>query len=158
MAKSGGKTDQHTVVRRMQIRQVEDDLSAMTVEYQEPTPQGRRRRLSRRVGTSYLMVDTVALAQLRLSHLEWRILSVMLSRLDRGTNDVRMNQELIGKKAGMLPSAVSRTMPHLVGRNVVVKLAYGHYQVTPWIAYVGEWREWNSAAGEWPEPIWDASS
>lgn len=156
--KKPGKTESHTVVRRMQIRDVEDDLSAMTVEYQEPTAQGRRRRPGRRVGASYIMVDAVAIGQLRTTFLEGRVLSVMLSQLDRGTNDVRMNQELIAKKAGILPSAVSRTIPHLVERNLVVKLAYGHYQVTPWLAYVGEWREWNSAAGEWPEPIWAPSS
>jgi hypothetical protein len=152
--KPGGRTESHTVVRKMHIRDVADDLSEMTVEYQEPKAQGRRRVRHRRVGAAYVMADTLALQQLRLLPTGWRILMLMIGHMDRQTNEVRLTQQLIAGRAGLTNSAVSRHMPILLERNLIERLGQGHFRVSPWIAYAGEWRDWDQAAKQTPEPIW----
>lgn len=152
--KPGGRMESHTVVRKMHIRDVADDLSEMTVEYQEPKAQGRRRVRQRRVGTAYVMADTLALQQLRLPPTGWRILMMLIGHMDRETNEVRLTQQLIATRSGLTVGSVSRHVPMLIERNLVEKLGQGWWRVSPWIAYAGEWRDWDQAAKQTPEPIW----
>jgi hypothetical protein len=140
----------------MQIRELADDLSEMTVAYDEPVPAGpvRRPRRTRRTGMSFIMVDTRSLADLELLASESRVLNMMLAHMDRETNEVRMTTQLLAERTDMLPPAVSRALRDLANRHVITKLGPGLWRVTRWLAYIGDWKDWDVAAKDDPEPQW----
>jgi CRP-like cAMP-binding protein len=150
------KMDSETVTRAVEILSIADDLSGMTLRYQEPVPPKppRRARRKRRVGVSYVMVDTVSLTELETTISERRVLDCLLAHVDVGTNDIRLTTSLIATKTGMQVPNVSRALRSLRDRRLIFKLNVGLWRVSPWLAYAGEWKEWDKAAMDAAEPQW----
>jgi hypothetical protein len=150
------KMDSETITRAVEILSIEDDLSAMRIRYEEPVPPkpARRARRKRRVGVSYVMVDTVSLTELETTISERRVLDCLLAHVDRGSNDIRLTTSLIAERTGMQVPNVSRALRSLRDRRLIYKLGVGLWRVSPWLAYAGDWKEWDKAAIDVAEPQW----
>ena len=103
---------------------------------------------------SYVMVDTRSLADIEVVATEARVMSLLLANMDRGSNEVRMSTKLLAERCDILPPAASRTLRDLAARRIIFKLAPGLWRVNRWLAYIGDWKDWDVAAKDDPEPQW----
>lgn len=115
------------------------------------------RKRSKRVGNGYAMLDTESMGMLDLTRQEWRVFSFLLSKVETGTGEIRVTNSYISKSIEMTPNNVSRTMKSLRERHIILAEAYGVWRINSNIAWVGDWKKWNAAANDDPEPIWDST-
>jgi hypothetical protein len=117
-------------------------------------PQRRtNKQRSKKVASGYVMVDTESFGMLDLSRQEYRVFSFLLSKVD-GAGEIRVTNQYISKAIGMTSNNVSRTMKSLRERDIVISEGYGVWRINAWIAWVGEWKKWNKASQDDPEPTW----
>lgn len=115
-------------------------------------------RRTRRVSMTFAMVDQMSVADLELSHLEHRVVSMLLSVADPA--DAGRSSITVTRIALLLEIAqpnVSRVLRDLRLRRVVFKEGPALWRVTPWYAWVGNWKDWDKTAREFPEPEWKRS-
>lgn len=153
---SSGEEGSHMAGRRM-IGYIEDVVDLKTGEVAQALMQDRvgKRRRARKIGSSYVMFDAAALEDLELTVNERRIVNTLLALADRHDRScTRASVSLIALRSGIGAANVSKNLTALRKRNIVFKIQTGYWLVNPWIAFAGEWAEWDKAAMQFVEPTW----
>lgn len=128
---------------------VDETGQAVTVD----VPRRRKRRKGWRENVN--LVDIGVLNRLELSGQEYRVLfAVLLGIPEKGGNLSHITGTRIADVTGIAAPNVSVVMRSLRERHLIQPVRRGVQEVSPWLAYSGDFDSWNAEAENWPEPVW----
>lgn len=101
------------------------------------------------------LMDIDNMVRLELSMQEHKILFGLLAFIpEKGGGEARVTTSELADRLSMKPQNVSRGLRSLRDRHVIRTPRQSVHEVTPWLAYSGDFDSWNSEVDGWPEPIW----
>lgn len=116
-------------------------------------PRRSRRKKGWREHVSLLDVDVIS--RLEMTGSEMRVLFALMRHVaEKGGTESRCTIAEVADEIGMKAPNVSRIMKDLRDRHVVRTIRLGYHEITPWLAYSGDFDSWNAETNLWPEPIW----